>query len=359
MEENQIATSSADHHLLGHTENNCYFDKCIEDDKENMFQCSSCHRYVHYQCSLLPPYHAQLFLTNKRLGKHFCCNNCVEISKNLICHFKTKENQETKIKRLERDIAACNNIIKLQQEREATLTQAVELLKSKVHKLKEKSIDRHTVTYLEEKVHQKMEEIGTNLKDSILKEMNDKVIQNVKSYAEATKPSSTTNDLKTIVHEARNEELIEANNRKARANSIIIHGIQETNSDDAENKDQTFVNSLINVVKARVDVKQSLRIGTFDTEKNRPLKVAFKNESQKSSFMSNLSALKNIAEYKKISITEDLTQAERSLFKEWSTKAREKNDSEPVESNVVWRVRGSSKNGWRLMKFNKKDQRQQ
>ena len=181
----------------------------------------------------------------------------------------------------------------MQQEKEATLTQAVELLKSKVHKLKEKSIDPHTVTYLEEKVHQKMEEIGTNLKDTILKEMNDKVIQNVKSYAEATKPSSTTNDLKTIVHEARNEELIEAKNRKARANNIIIHGIQETNSDDAENKDQTFVNSLIAVVKAHVDVKQSLSIGTFDTEKNRPLKVAFKSESQKSSFMSNLSALKN------------------------------------------------------------------
>jgi len=136
MEVNQIATSSADHHLLGHTENNCSFDICVKDDKDNMFECSFCHRYVHYQCSLLSPYHAQLFLTNKRLAKLFCCSNCVEISKKLICHFKSQENQVTKIQRLERDIAACNNTIKLQQEKEANQSQTVEILKSKLHKLK-------------------------------------------------------------------------------------------------------------------------------------------------------------------------------------------------------------------------------
>jgi len=64
--------------------------------------------------------------------------------------------------------------------------------------LKEKSIGRHTVTYLEQKVHQKMEEIGSNLQNSILKEIDNKMIQNVKSYAEATKQSSATNDLKPL-----------------------------------------------------------------------------------------------------------------------------------------------------------------
>jgi len=57
--------------------------------------------------------------------------------------------------------------------------------------------------------------------------------------------------------------------------------------------------------------------------------------------VNNLSVLKNIEEYKKISITEDLTLAERSLFKEWSAKAQENNESEPEESNLVWRVRGN------------------
>jgi len=41
-----------------------------------------------------------------------------------------------------------------------------------------------------------MEEIGSNLQNSILKEIDNKMIQNVKSYAEATKQSSATNDLK-------------------------------------------------------------------------------------------------------------------------------------------------------------------
>jgi len=43
-----------------------------------------------------------------------------------------------------------------------------------------------------------MEEIGSNLQNSILKEIDNKMIQNVKSYAEATKQSSATNDLKPL-----------------------------------------------------------------------------------------------------------------------------------------------------------------
>jgi len=50
---------------------------------------------------------------------------------------------------------------------------------------------------------------------------------------------------------------------------IIIHGIQENGLEDAENKNQAFVNSLVSVAKAHIDVKKVLKIGAFNTEKNR------------------------------------------------------------------------------------------
>jgi len=52
--------------------------------------------------------------------------------------------------------------------------------------------------------------------------------------------------------------------------------IQENGLEDAENKNQAFVNSLVSVAKAHIDVKKVLKIGAFNTEKNRPLKSLLK-----------------------------------------------------------------------------------
>lgn len=54
-----------------------------------------------------------------------------------------------------------------------------------------------------------------------------------------------------------------------------------------------------------------------------------------------------------MSITEDLTNAEWLEMKSWSDKAKQKNSQEPTDSNITWRARGNSKNGYYLKKFNK------
>ena len=70
--------------------------------------------------------------------------------------------------------------------------------------------------------------------------------------------------------------------------------------------------------------------------------------------MRNLGNLQQYPSYKGISITEDLTVAERDQYKTWLEKANKKNQDEPNDTSFVWRVRGSPKNGLYLKKIQKK-----
>ena len=76
--------------------------------------------------------------------------------------------------------------------------------------------------------------------------------------------------------------------------------------------------------------------------------------------MSNLRNLKGNDEFTGISITDDYTISERQMLKEFANKAKEKNSLEPENSNFVWRVRGTPKNGLVIKRFTKvKPQQQQ
>ena len=90
-----------------------------------------------------------------------------------------------------------------------------------------------------------------------------------------------------------------------------------------------------------------------DPTKKRPIKVVFNTEAEKNKIMENLKELKGQEKFRGMSITDDYTLAERQIIKEYSDKAKDYNNKEPQDSDYVWRVRGSPKNGLRLKKFQK------
>ena len=72
----------------------------------------------------------------------------------------------------------------------------------------------------------------------------------------------------------------------------------------------------------------------------------------KDTIMSRLGNLKNAEEiYRKVSVRDDYTSEERGLIKEWVTKAEKKNKEENTQA---WKVRGTPKNGLRLVKITKR-----
>ena len=67
------------------------------------------------------------------------------------------------------------------------------------------------------------------------------------------------------------------------------------------------------------------------------------SEEDKMKVQHNLRNLKDNENFKRLSVTDDYTVAERQLLKEYSLKAKEMNEKESPYSKYVWRVRGTSK----------------
>ena len=102
---------------------------------------------------------------------------------------------------------------------------------------------------------------------------------------------------------------------------------------------------------SEVTFKSVHRIGRPHPEKKRPILVVTNTDGDKEKIMQNLSNLKDKADFKGISVTEDYTPAERQMLTDWREKAKAKNNDEEPNSKFIWRVRGTPKNGLMLKRF--------
>ena len=77
-----------------------------------------------------------------------------------------------------------------------------------------------------------------------------------------------------------------------------------------------FAENLFKDLKVSISKKRIERIGTFQNEKFRPLlKLSLTSEVDKKPTMTNLKHLKGIEKYRKVSVTDDYSRAERALIK--------------------------------------------
>ena len=231
-------------------------------------------------------------------------------------------------------------------------------MKTKNNQLREQRVEKRVLENLNNKIEEQIKTLGETIKSSILEEIQSsltkvesKVDQVKTSYAAVTKVSTpvTTSGLKTIVKEARYEEMREKRDHDNRQNNVIIHGVSESAVEQNDAEDKKFVESLIKTIRIPTpNIKSISRIGASATDKRRPIKVVLRSEKEKMNFLRNLSVLKGNSLYKGVSVTEDLTQTERSVLKEWTEKAKDLNLD---DTDWLHRVRGDSKNGYYLKKF--------
>ena len=311
--------------------------RCIEDETKDKLQCADCKNYYHYRCTQLPPYQIQAFI-EKRIKRHYYCQNCIIVPAKIerLVNQTTKEQQE--IKRLRRDIKRCENLTRVSEEN-AELTR--ELVKDQIKKFDEKSLEKH--------IEKKFNDFGDALTNS-LKEQNSKT-----SYSEILK-KDTQNDFQTIIRVAKLEEKKEERDHFQRQKNVIIHGATEDDSkteEDQKSIDKSFVDDLLRDISYKAVPNYIGRIGAKSEGKSRPIKVVFNTVDEKRKLFNNLKALKEVEKYRSISISDDYTIAERQLIREWAVKAKEKNQNEPQDSNMIWRVRGGPKSGLMLRRFAK------
>ena len=116
-------------------------------------------------------------------------------------------------------------------------------------------------------------------------------------------------------------------------------------SNAQKKEDEEWVKRLIQNLRAKVNIKHIKRLGAKTDNNKRPLLINLDSEEEKDAVFGNLYALKGNNDYKGMSICEDLTPTQRKEFKDLLNDAKTKNES---ETNGIWRVRGSSKNGFFL-----------
>ena len=185
---------------------------------------------------------------------------------------------------------------------------------------------------------------------------NDK--ENIRSFKNALVQSSkvidTKIELKEILNENRNDQLIQEAERKTRSRNIIIHGVPEVDDENRERKDVIFITAFIEALGLNYKPQSMSRLGKLDSNKTRPIKMKMTTECEKQNIMSRLSNLKNGEScLKTISVTDDYTIEERNIIRNWVNKANEKNRSE--KGNVIWKARGSPTNGgMRLVRLAKR-----
>ena len=170
-----------------------------------------------------------------------------------------------------------------------------------------------------------------------------------KSYARVASQKSTPDNFRSIMLATKNEERAEEAEKKRRSKNLIVHGKEEQTPEE----DNTFVNEMLKELQiGAIITKHFERIGTVDNNKGRPIKLVFHNEEDQQKVFLNLRNLKGKNLYNKISVREDYTFTERSLVKSFIEQAKLKNqEEEGRNSNIIWRVRGTPKNGLTLKKF--------
>lgn len=223
------------------------------------------------------------------------------------------------------------------------------------------------ITALFQELKNGVEKQITDMKVSIEKTVEQKIAKVLESnnsptmsYASAAtiaeNGNQTTkqgNDFRTLIADTKNEELICENDRQRREMNIIVHGVKERtkNSEDRMIElDQTYVKELFSILGLTINAKSITRLGKLDIDgKCRPLKLTMKSVEDKKSVMSRLSNLKSAEEqYKNISIKDDYTPSERELIRYKLKQAQEMNERENTNS---WKVRGTPKNGLRIVKI--------
>ena len=321
------------HEKITTTRDICTLSKCIINEEmtsKDTLTCRKCHRDVHYNCSQLPVYQIQVCLMFKT--RSFQCQNCVQISQKLIERVKLCRTNE--IEGLQKEIKACENIIKVQDEEITQLkSRDVSVMVKEIKDSLETKMDM-----LEKKIETKIEKVIVEKKQKVEEVSYAKVVSN-----HVEKQSKKMEEISRS--EKAEEQLIQSTKC-----NLIFHGLEESIENPAITRtifDKKFLNNRIlgfQLGLNNIKIVNAQRIGTFNEEREekgryRPIKVQFLNEDDKNEVLKSIIA-KNKDYSSPYGVTEDLTMNERKTIKEWCKKAEEMN-SQIKEKNIRWKVRGS------------------
>jgi hypothetical protein len=172
------------------------------------------------------------------------------------------------------------------------------------------------ITQLETTVIEKCDEARVReiIKDELGK------VQNNEDTIDGDTQNTTT---KTVKQEAVTIVIDEMNERKSRENNLIIFGSDENQSEVRQERidhDIQQVKELYKACKIQLDttsIKKTGGLGKFNNEKrDRPLLVTLSRVESKLVLFKNIHRIRELTEYEKVNVSNDLTKAEREKEKQ-------------------------------------------
>jgi hypothetical protein len=203
---------------------------------------------------------------------------------------------------------------------------------------------------VEVKASVKEELKGQEMKDLVKNTVTEE-IRNIRGTGENREVGAIGGTDKTEIGEKDtvSETMNEINERMRREGNILVYNIPESSKNSKEERiqeDKETIKGLMEILNVdfRIEELKSTpkRLGVFkDLEegKSRPLLVQFKSSDKKKGIFRNIKNLKDAQEpSSKLSIINDMTPQQRSLYRQLHAEARAKQDLN--QEDTVFRVRG-------------------
>lgn len=172
--------------------------------------------------------------------------------------------------------------------------------------------------------------IGNEIKD--LKAL---IIKLVGEVEKLKLPSAAPLNLDNAIYEEMTSEITDRLNRKK---NLLIYGVPEQNqqasSDDRILADKRVVTDILGVVKPGTcsDYIKPVRLGKFDKNKSRPIKIELNNEQEVVNIIRNVKKLKNSRDFVGMSLSYDRTPKQIAYYKKLRKELEER--QEAGESNL-------------------------
>ena len=304
----------------------CEYPDCDNSNEDALIKCNSCTKWICESCSdiAIPKYKT---IANKCQNVYFACNNCAESCIDEGFNFKSHSTPaaDASTETTPNEPLPDTNLV-------STLTG---LFDKKVLQIE---------TKLEKLIESKLAEVKT------ISNENQAAIS-PESYA--AKVIEVPKEIRKVMEDAKNDEKVEENEISRRVKNFIIHGAEEfgRNEDKIKENDKQYVDDILKKLGVASKPMNITRLGSRNETEKRPLKVVMRCDDDKKKVMSSLSRLKGTTdEFGRISITDDHTASEREQIKKFVSLAKEKTSK---STDRVFKVRGTLKNGLRLVPFAK------
>ena len=138
---------------------------------------------------------------------------------------------------------------------------------------------------LDHQMVQMKEFIQTSIDEKLEKHINKSQTMTYASKAASGVQKQEGNELRSFMLEAKNAEIVIANERQRRENNIVIHGVKENAELPEEQRkqmDDTFITALLLILGVNAKPKSTTRLGKIvDNVKIRPLKMVMSSIDDK------------------------------------------------------------------------------